>query len=89
MTFKKPFTLTMPHCVDLRDHAKCELMLYFLQDRLGITKSKLYPETCRVREKLSFDTIFMGIHHICVGFNVDTRYKYAMHAISATANASG
>ena len=63
-TFKKPVTLTMPHCIDLLDPAKCELMLHLVQDKLDITRSKLSPETCRVR-KNNFD---LSLKHFSWGF---------------------
>ena len=51
--FKKPVTLTMPHCADLLDPSKCELILYLVQEGLetpSITRSELSYETCRVRK---------------------------------------
>ena len=63
-TFKKPVTLTMPHCVNLLDPAKSELILYLVQDNFSITRSELSPETCRVR-KNNFD---LSLKHFSCGF---------------------
>ena len=67
LTFKKPVTLTMPHCADLIDTARCKLVLYMGHDplnKVGITRIELSPNMYYVREK-DFD---LKLEHFSWGF---------------------
>lgn len=72
LTFRKPVTLTTPHCADLTDPKRVKYFLYLGQSA-SVTRIELSTKTCNVRQ-FDFDLLLEHFCWCCITCRWDSRW---------------